>query len=72
MSETSKRGSKKPKRMERKKASSDADGRSETRKKSEWIGQQVRDVYDETLSEPVPERFKELLRQLDDKSGQKE
>lgn len=38
-----------------------------SRQKSEWIGRKLRDFYDETLSEPVPDRFVELLRQLDEK-----
>lgn len=41
----------------------------ETRQKSEWLGKQLRDFYDETLSEPVPDRFVELLRELDKKTS---
>lgn len=44
----------------------------EARQKSEWIGKQLRDFYDETLSEPVPDRFIELLRELDKKTGKPE
>lgn len=32
--------------------------------KEEWIGRQLRKVYDETLSEPVPDRLLALLRRL--------
>lgn len=35
--------------------------------KSDWIGAHLRKVYDEALSEPVPERFLELLREIDRK-----
>lgn len=33
--------------------------------KKEWIRQQLRAAYDETLKEPIPERFLELLDQID-------
>jgi len=49
---------------------SEAD-RVKTRKTTEWIGEQLREFYDSTASEPVPERFRELLRQLDEKSESK-
>jgi chorismate mutase len=35
--------------------------------KEEWIGQQLRAVYDKTLNEPIPERFLELLKKIDEK-----
>lgn len=35
--------------------------------RQEWIGQQLRKVYDETLNEPIPERFLDLLKQIDRK-----
>ena len=44
----------------------------DTHQKSEWIGKQLRDFYGETLSEPVPDRFVELLRELDKKAGKTE
>lgn len=47
------------------------ENKSEARQKSEWIGKQLREAYAETLSEPVPERFKDLLRQLDEKVDKK-
>jgi hypothetical protein len=31
------------------------------------IGQQLRSMYDDVVSEGVPERFTEMLRQLDEK-----
>jgi len=44
----------------------------DTHQKSEWIGKQLRDFYGETLSEPVPDRFVELLRELDKRAGKTE
>ena len=35
--------------------------------REEWIGRQLRQVYDKTLNEPIPERFLDLLKQLDEK-----
>lgn len=35
--------------------------------KEDWIGAHLRKVYDETLSEPVPDRFLALLKQIDQK-----
>ena len=36
------------------------------------IGQQLRAMYDGVVSEGVPDRFNEMLRQLDEKKDQKE
>ena len=36
------------------------------------IGDQLRAMYDELMQQPVPDRFKELLDQLDKKNGSKE
>ena len=36
------------------------------------IGQQLRAMYDGVVSEGVPERFSEMLRQLDEKKDQNE
>ena len=36
---------------------------------AEQIGQHLRSVYDEVLAQPVPDRFLELLRQLESKPG---
>jgi len=36
------------------------------------IGDQLRAMYDELMQQPVPDRFKELLDQLDKKNGEKE
>ncbi|WP_256515149.1 NepR family anti-sigma factor [Alsobacter ponti] len=33
------------------------------------IGQQLRAVYDSVLNQPVPDRFLELLNELDKKTG---
>jgi hypothetical protein len=35
--------------------------------KQDWIGAHLRKVYDEALSEPVPDRFMDLLKQIDRK-----
>lgn len=35
--------------------------------KEDWIGSHLRKVYDEALSEPVPERFLDLLKEIDKK-----
>jgi Anti-sigma factor NepR len=37
--------------------------------KQDWIGANLRKVYDEALSEPVPDRFLALLKQIDQKEG---
>jgi hypothetical protein len=34
------------------------------------IGDQLRAMYDELMQQPVPDRFKDLLDQLDKKAGQ--
>ncbi|HEV2566003.1 MAG TPA: NepR family anti-sigma factor [Microvirga sp.] len=36
------------------------------------IGDQLRAMYDELMQQPVPDRFRELLDQLDKKNGGKE
>lgn len=36
------------------------------------IGDQLRAMYDELMQQPVPDRFKDLLDQLDKKNGEKE
>ena len=35
--------------------------------KEDWIGAHLRKVYDEALSEPVPDRFLVLLKKIDQK-----
>ncbi|MEE4237866.1 MAG: NepR family anti-sigma factor [Anderseniella sp.] len=35
----------------------------------EAIGRQLRKLYDDVASEPVPDRFAELLRQLEQQDG---
>lgn len=37
--------------------------------REDWIGAHLRKVYDEALSEPVPERFMELLKEIDRKES---
>lgn len=36
------------------------------------IGARLRDMYDHVLSEPVPDRFLTLLKQLEDRDGDKD
>ena len=36
------------------------------------IGQQLRSMYDNVVSEGVPDRFSEMLRQLDEQKGAEE
>jgi len=36
---------------------------------TDWIGQELRKVYDETINEPIPERLKALLEKLQDDEG---
>jgi hypothetical protein len=36
------------------------------------IGDQLRAMYDELMQQPVPDRFRELLDQLDKKNGSRE
>ena len=36
------------------------------------IGDQLRAMYDELMQQPVPDRFRDLLDQLDKKNGGKE
>lgn len=48
---------------------SDGDGRgagrsTSSREKQEWIGRQLRSVYNEVVEEPVPDEFKYLLIEL--------
>lgn len=35
--------------------------------KEDWIGAHLRKVYNEALSEPVPDRFLDLLKEIDRK-----
>ena len=39
-----------------------------TSQKSDWIGANLREVYDETLNEPVPDRFLEILNKIEKKA----
>lgn len=50
-----------PSQAPRKPSTKTADG------KQDWIGAHLRKVYDEALSEPVPDRFLALLKQIDQK-----
>ena len=35
----------------------------------QFIGRQLRAVYDDVAKQPVPDRFLELMKQLDNKTG---
>lgn len=35
----------------------------------DWIGRHLRRVYDKTLNEPIPNRFLELLKKIDEKDS---
>jgi Anti-sigma factor NepR len=37
--------------------------------KEDWIGAHLRKVYDEALNEPVPDRFLDLLKEIDKKES---
>jgi hypothetical protein len=39
---------------------------------TDWIGRELRKVFDETLNEPVPERLQALLRKLREDEGEDE
>ncbi|MCP8937278.1 hypothetical protein NK718_02015 [Alsobacter sp. SYSU M60028] len=36
------------------------------------IGRQLRAIYDDLLSQPVPDRFRELMEKLDKSTGESE
>lgn len=38
--------------------------------KEDWIGRQLRDVYDKTVNEPIPDRLLDLLKQIDKKDSE--
>jgi hypothetical protein len=40
--------------------------------KTDWIGRELRKVFDETLNEPVPERLQALLKKLREDEGEDE
>jgi hypothetical protein len=35
----------------------------------EWLGTQLRDLYSDVMNEPMPDKFRDLLKQLEDKEG---
>jgi hypothetical protein len=51
--------------MQRMKTGRTADGAGLSREATIKIGQQLRAMYDEVVKEGVPERFSDLLKQLD-------
>lgn len=38
----------------------------------DWIGRQLRELYDETLNEPIPDRLLDLLKQIERKDTEPE
>lgn len=38
----------------------------------EWLGNRLRRMFTEVMDEPVPDEFKALLKQLEDKENDKE
>ena len=38
--------------------------------RTDWIGQELRKVYDEAINEPIPERLKALLAKLQEDKGE--
>ena len=35
----------------------------------DWLGSQLRDLYADVMNEPMPEKFRDLLKQLEEKDG---
>ncbi len=35
----------------------------------EWLGSQLRELYSDVVNEPMPDKFRDLLKQLEEKSG---
>jgi hypothetical protein len=44
------------------------DGAPRQRDLKDYIGRQLRALYDDVVNQPVPDRFKELLDRLDEKT----
>lgn len=38
--------------------------------KADWIGRELRKVFDETVNEPIPDRLQALLSRLEDEEGE--
>jgi hypothetical protein len=58
--------------MQTGKHSESGEGTGLTREATVKIGQQLRAMYDEVVKEGVPDRFTELLKQLDQGDGEKD
>lgn len=43
----------------------------ETRLRQRAIGVKLRQMFDEVVNEPVPDEFLDILRQADDKAGER-
>ena len=44
--------------------------KSPSSEKADWIGGELRKLYDETVSEPVPDRLLQLLKKLEKDEGE--
>lgn len=62
-----KRGERKPAAPEKKPAQPASPGAEPAFPLHEHIGRQLRTMFDEVVAQPVPDKFKELLDQLDSK-----
>jgi hypothetical protein len=53
-------------------ASKDQETRTTTpaAERSDWIGRELRRVYDEAVNEPLPDRLKDLLSKLQEDEGE--
>ena len=49
--------------------SSDVNDENGSAEVPEWLGTQLRDLYSDVMNEPMPEKFRDLLKQLEDKEG---
>ena len=47
----------------------DADGRPVSADMQQFIGRQLRAVFDDVAKQPIPDRFLELMKQLDGKTS---
>ena len=49
--------------------SADANEESGSPEVPEWLGTQLRELYSDVMNEPMPDKFRDLLKQLEDKEG---
>jgi hypothetical protein len=50
---------------------SSAEAPALNRQGQEWIGRQLRSMYDDVVEQGIPERFIALLRQIDERTAHK-